>query len=139
MTNVSKHRYLRHLSLIIRILRRIAAQTVLEFEFWRGRKRHPRYTMLFFLPKFTIIRILMLLWGKIPKLSFTPPLSGYPFSRPRATIHRYLRWISASAKIRYSRISGQPRPPSPPLELSPQSRINSLLSYKPFGDPLSLL
>ena len=37
---------------------------MLEFEFWRGRKRHPRYIMLFFLPKFTIIRILRTIMGR---------------------------------------------------------------------------
>ena len=61
-----------------------------------------------------------------------------PFWRAEATIHAYLRWISAWAKIRYGMIPEEPRPPSPLPGPLPRSRINSLPSYKPFGETLSL-
>ena len=66
----------------------------------------------------------------------TSGLTLTPFWRPRAPKHRYLRWISAWAKIRYGIMREESRPPSPPLEFSPQSKINSLLSYKPSRESL---
>ena len=73
----------------------------------------------------------------------TSSLTLTPFWRPKATIHRYLRWIRAWAKIRYGFATGstrkEPRPPSPLPGPLPRSRINSLPPYKPSGETLTLL